>query len=120
MDWIKKKLKEHSEQQHHHSSSRARSSSEAPPDWAPAPEVSHTDGLYADASTDSYRAGIDFCNRYAVQVCPRVPTRPPPHSISRDSYERVDDLTDGITMCVHCVLSAASPPGFGPRRTYRS
>lgn len=59
---LKAKLTEHD---HHHDQSHH--DPEAPPEWAPAPEVSHQYGLRNEASNDDYEAAEDFCNRYPLE-----------------------------------------------------
>lgn len=69
----------------HHSSSQQQSSSAsaqyepppgpppgrarrtAPPAWTAAPEVSHTDGLYNEATTEDYEGGKAFCARFPLE-----------------------------------------------------
>ncbi len=38
--------------------------SAAPPDWAPAPERSHTLGLFNEATNDEFESAERFCSRY--------------------------------------------------------
>lgn len=52
---------------------------DAPPEWQPAPEAPHADGLYADATEDEYESAQRFCAQY-----PREPPRPlPSYAIER-------------------------------------
>ncbi|KAI0786168.1 hypothetical protein C8Q75DRAFT_772527 [Abortiporus biennis] len=56
---------------------------EAPPEWAPAPERSHTFGLCHDATEDEYEAAEDFCARHP----PEVPRLLPSHIVERIDSE---------------------------------
>jgi hypothetical protein len=63
MGWFKKLI-----HHDHESESDAHNAHNAPPpEWAPAPEQSHADGRFEDASTDSFKAGGAFCERYPVE-----------------------------------------------------
>ncbi|KAI0079522.1 hypothetical protein K474DRAFT_1659127 [Panus rudis PR-1116 ss-1] len=43
------------------SSSNAFNSNDAPPEWTPAPEQSHTTGLYSDATNNDFESAEAFC-----------------------------------------------------------
>ncbi|KAH9891796.1 endosome protein [Cubamyces lactineus] len=47
----------------------------APPEWMPAPEASHTAGLYADASEGEYQAAERFCDKYPPEPPKLLPSR---------------------------------------------
>lgn len=47
----------------------------APPEWMPAPEASHTTGLYADASEGEYQAAERFCDKYPPEPPKLLPSR---------------------------------------------
>ncbi|KAI9058533.1 hypothetical protein FKP32DRAFT_1636635 [Trametes sanguinea] len=55
----------------------------APPEWKPAPEASHTIGLYADAPDDEYKAAEQFCRQHPVE---------PPKLLASNVVERIDAL----------------------------
>ncbi|OSC97506.1 hypothetical protein PYCCODRAFT_1454894 [Trametes coccinea BRFM310] len=55
----------------------------APPEWRPAPEASHTTGLYADAPDDEYEAAEQFCRQHLVE---------PPKLLASHVVERIDAL----------------------------
>jgi hypothetical protein len=52
----------------------------APPVWSAAPEQSHGDGMYTDATQDSFAAGESFCSHYPVEA---------PRLLPSDVVERV-------------------------------
>ncbi|KAI0056576.1 hypothetical protein BV25DRAFT_1832122 [Artomyces pyxidatus] len=60
--------------------SHASSSRSNPPAWAPAPERSHTLGLYNEASDDNYRRAEAFCAHNPLQ---------PPGLLPSDVVERI-------------------------------
>ncbi|CDO69865.1 hypothetical protein BN946_scf184884.g24 [Trametes cinnabarina] len=55
----------------------------APPEWKPAPEASHTLGLYADAPDDEYEAAEQFCRQHPAE---------PPKLLPSHVVERIDAL----------------------------
>ncbi|KAH9949807.1 hypothetical protein B0H21DRAFT_687888 [Amylocystis lapponica] len=54
-----------------------------PPDWEPAPERSHTLGLYNEATDDDYAAAAAFCARHP----PEAPRLLPAHVVERIAAE---------------------------------
>ncbi|KAF8999764.1 hypothetical protein BDQ17DRAFT_1308220 [Cyathus striatus] len=46
----------------------------APPVWAPAPEISHALGKFADATEDEFEAAESFCSQYPPQEPSFVPS----------------------------------------------
>lgn len=56
---------------------------EAPPQWAPAPEISHRYGLWNEAPEDEFDAAEEFCAEY-----PPYPSRLiPSHAVDRINAE---------------------------------
>ncbi|KAI8978739.1 hypothetical protein BD414DRAFT_494239 [Trametes punicea] len=55
----------------------------APPEWEPAPEARHADGLYADASREEYEAAEQFCAQHPPE---------PPKLLPSRVVERIDAL----------------------------
>lgn len=47
---------------------------EAPPGWTPAPEQSHTLGLFNEATDDEYESAEAFCARYPVEPAKLLPS----------------------------------------------
>ncbi|CAL1712219.1 unnamed protein product [Somion occarium] len=47
---------------------------DAPPEWAPAPETSHTLGLYNEATDDEYESAERFCEHYPVDQPKLLPS----------------------------------------------
>ncbi|RDX53458.1 hypothetical protein OH76DRAFT_1399366 [Lentinus brumalis] len=71
---------------------------DAPPEWQPAPEQVHAEGLYADASTADYEAAEDFCMRYPQEA---------PRMLSSDAVDRIRRLGSGAWR-----LAVPSTPRF--------
>ncbi|KAJ3980575.1 endosome protein [Lentinula detonsa] len=46
-----------------------------PPEWAPAPEISHTYGQYNEASDQEYRDGISYCLEHPLYPTSLIPSR---------------------------------------------
>ncbi|KAF9459199.1 hypothetical protein BDZ94DRAFT_1268808 [Collybia nuda] len=67
----------------HQSSSGGDSHVMAPPQWAPAPEVSHKYGLWNEAPDDEYDAAENFCLEYPPQL---------PRLIPSDAVDRINAI----------------------------
>ena len=48
--------------------------SDAPPEWTPAPEHTHTLGLYSEATENDYESAEQFCNTYPVEGAKLLPS----------------------------------------------
>ncbi|KAJ3709559.1 endosome protein [Lentinula guzmanii] len=46
-----------------------------PPEWAPAPEASHTYGQYNEASDQEYRDGISYCQKHPLCLTSLISSR---------------------------------------------
>ncbi|GLB34129.1 putative SPRY domain contaitning protein [Lyophyllum shimeji] len=57
--------------------------SEAPPEWAPAPETSHQWGLRNEASSDDYRSAEEFCASHPVE---------PPRLLPSDVVDHINNV----------------------------
>ncbi|KIK57085.1 hypothetical protein GYMLUDRAFT_46706 [Collybiopsis luxurians FD-317 M1] len=79
----------------HLKSHTSRNDDAKPPEWTPAPEISHTDGKYDDAPDEEYQDGISYCLTYPL--CP--PALVPTHAIDRIRSEgaRAWGLDDPFT-----------------------
>lgn len=53
---------------------------DAPPQWEPAPERSHTLGLYSDSTDDEFEQAEQFCRDFPLQ---------PPQLLSSETIERI-------------------------------
>ncbi|KAH8827373.1 endosome protein [Flagelloscypha sp. PMI_526] len=47
----------------------------APPQWAPAPEISHRFGLWNEAPEEEFKAGEEFCHNYPPDAPRLLPSR---------------------------------------------
>ncbi|KAK1226465.1 hypothetical protein PQX77_010549 [Marasmius sp. AFHP31] len=56
-------------------SSSAGQPSDLPPEWAPAQEEVHQWGLYNEATDEDYKNGIDFCERFPMNLPRLLPSR---------------------------------------------
>ncbi|KAF5387753.1 hypothetical protein D9615_000683 [Tricholomella constricta] len=54
---------------------------QAPPEWAPAPEVSYQFGLHNEASSDEYEAAEAFCNAHPLE---------PPRLLASEVVDHID------------------------------
>ena len=59
---------------------KAPAARDAPPAWTPAPEPSHTYGLYNEATDDEYESAERFCRQYPMET---------PRMLSSDLVERI-------------------------------
>ncbi|KIK09543.1 hypothetical protein K443DRAFT_671446 [Laccaria amethystina LaAM-08-1] len=68
--------------EHHHSSS-STSSHSAPPQWTPAPEISHAYGKWNEAPGEEYDAAEQFCKEYPPQL---------PQLLPSNAVERIGEI----------------------------